>query len=186
MSDDKIDMDPVTRRVNQLGGYYNTRQIMEMFMSLDKHFPILKRLKEKYIAFNKRCLGNKEKAREELHLLISDYRNSDYEIFKEFADVLEKRKEEIIASFVLVGPSLNYDDTESEYRRMSNGPTEGFNRKPKDMKRSARGFSNFDYVRNRILWSQRKDAHILGSPIPIKDIRSKYKTNKKRGHYNKQ
>ena len=32
---------------------------------------------------------------------------------------------------------------------------ESFNRKPKDHKRLSKGFSNFDYVRQRILWSTR-------------------------------
>lgn len=53
------------------------------------------------------------------------------------------------------------------------------------MKRLARGYSNFDFIRNRILWAERKDAHVLGSPIPIKDIKEKYKTGKKRGPYKK-
>lgn len=55
----------------------------------------------------------------------------------------------------------------------------------KDMKRLARGYTNFNFLRNRILWAERKDAHILGSPIPIKDIKEKYKTKKKRGPYKK-
>ena len=53
------------------------------------------------------------------------------------------------------------------------------------MKRDARGFTNFDFLRNRILWSQRKDAHILGTPKTSKEVRDKYKSNKKRGKYNK-
>ena len=99
--------------------------------------------------------------------------------------LVDKRRKEIIASFTLLDIIPNQDHIESEYRRMSNGPMEGFNRKPKDMKRLARGFSNFDFIRNRILWAERQDAHILGSPIPIKEIRQKYKTNKKRGKYKK-
>nr|WP_304748797.1 transposase [Dubosiella newyorkensis] len=41
-------------------------------------------------------------------------------------------------------------DLETYYARLSNGPMESFNRKPKDYKRNARGTSNFDYTRNRI------------------------------------
>ena len=38
------------------------------------------------------------------------------------------------------------------------------------MKRLSRGFSNFAYVRNRILWSSRKDASILAVPKDYKEI----------------
>ncbi|MEE0396121.1 hypothetical protein [Holdemanella biformis] len=33
---------------------------------------------------------------------------------------------------------------------------ESFNRKPKDLKRDSRGFSDFNYTRYRILWLQGK------------------------------
>lgn len=41
---------------------------------------------------------------------------------------------------------------------------EGFNRKPKDLKRNSRGFNNFEYTRNRILWSTRDNAPVLVIP----------------------
>ncbi|WP_462348812.1 transposase [Holdemanella biformis] len=47
--------------------------------------------------------------------------------------------------------------TEKEYyARLSNGPMKSFNRKPKDLKRDSRGFSDFNYTRYRILWLQGK------------------------------
>ena len=39
-----------------------------------------------------------------------------------------------------------------------------FNRKPKDLKRDSRGFSDFNYTRNRILWATRKNPSIKGVP----------------------
>ena len=69
------------------------------------------------------------------------------------------------------------------YQGLSNGPQEGFNRKPKDMKKLSRGFSNFAYVRNRILWSSRKDASILAVPKDYKEIANP--TGIKRGPYGK-
>ena len=58
---------------------------------------------------------------------------------------------------------------------------EGFNRKPKDYKRNSRGFSNFDYTRNHILWSTRKNPTIRGVPKSYKQVHS-YQ-NKPRGPY---
>ena len=105
-------------------------------------------------------------------------------MFNDFAQILDKRRKQILASFTKLEVPGDQEDTKEFYRRMSNGPMEGFNRKPKDMKRLARGYTNFDFIKNRILWSARDDAHILGSPIPVKQIKDKYKTGKKRGKYN--
>ena len=44
-------------------------------------------------------------------------------------------------------------------------------------------FDNFNYTRNRILWSERKDAHILAVPKKLEDVQTK--TGNKRGPYNK-
>ena len=99
--------------------------------------------------------------------------------------ICKKRKKEIIASFIKLDQSISQEGVALSYRRMSNGPMEGFNRKPKDMKRDARGFTNFDFLRNRILWAERKDAHILGVPKTSKDVRDKYKTGAKRTEYKK-
>lgn len=64
--------------------------------------------------------------------------------------------------------------TEKEYyARLSNGPMESFNRKPKDLKRDSRGFSDFYYTRNRILWATRKNPSIKGVPKSMDKIRSK-------------
>lgn len=185
MDDDNIDRNATPKRINQLGGYYSTRGIEEMFMALNPDFPVIKELKEKYIAFNNEYFGMPDKAKEGLEALIEEYSKSNYAMFKDFAKILDKRKKEIVASFIKLDVIPYEDEIKEEYRRMSNGPQEGFNRKPKDMKRLARGYSNFDFIRNRILWAERKDAHVLGSPIPIKDIKEKYKTGKKRGPYKK-
>lgn len=74
--------------------------------------------------------------------------------------------------------------TEKEYyARLSNGPMESFNRKPKDLKRDSRGFSGFNYTRNRILWATRKNPSIKGVPKSMDQILSK--KGKKRGSYKK-
>ena len=54
--------------------------------------------------------------------------------------------------------------------RLSNGPMEALNRIPKDMKRIGRGYKNFEHIRNRFLYAQRKNAAILGSPKTIDEV----------------
>ena len=77
----------------------------------------------------------------------------------------KKHFNEIVLSFTTIAKE---NKGEIFYQRLSNGPMEGFNRKPKDMKRMARGFTNFEFVRNRILWASRKDAAILAIPKSYK------------------
>lgn len=60
---------------------------------------------------------------------------------------------------------------------------EGFHRKPKDYKRNARSSSNFDYTRNRILWSTRKRPLIRFTPKTKEQIHSY--VGKPRGSYKK-
>ena len=68
--------------------------------------------------------------------------------------------------------------------RLSNGPMESLNRIAKDMKRNGHGYSNFEHLRNRFLFSQRKNAQILATPLPLEiacpetgNIRGKYEKN---------
>lgn len=58
-----------------------------------------------------------------------------------------------------------------------------FNRKPKDLKRESRGFSDFNYTRNRILWATRDNPSVRGIPKSKDEI--KKNKGKKRGSYNK-
>ena len=164
--------------------YYSTDQLEKKFMALDSKFPVIKELKEEYIEFNSTYFGKEpEKVRVKLDELIEKYKKSDIYIFKDFASHLEKFKEQIIASFKDYDVPVKEKEREELHRRLSNGPMEGFNRKPKDLKRTSRGFDNFNYTRNRILWSERKDAHILAVPKKLEDVQTK--TGNKRGPYNK-
>ena len=165
----------------KLGIYPTVERIQKMFYELDPMFKPLKEMKDRYLDFNDRYVGRPDEAVSALNELIRQYRESEYSIYKEFADLLQKHFERIILSFRLV----KREDKNAQvfYQRLSNGPQEGFNRKPKDMKRLARGFTNFDYVRNRILWSSRKNAAILAVPKTEEQVATK--TGKKRGPYKK-
>lgn len=169
---------------NLLRMYLDTYAIEKMFFALDDDLKRMRDLKEKYISFNKMDFGDSKEAEIELNSLITEYKASDITIFKDFAEYLNKYRTEIINSFTIREVSRRTtQEQETYYSRLSNGPMEGFNRKPKDYKRNSRGFSNFDYTRNRILWSTRKNPSILGVPKTYKQIHS-YK-GKPRGNYNK-
>lgn len=67
-----------------------------------------------------------------LNTLINKYKYSDQSIFSDFALFLIKYKEPIVNSFIKVKVYRKSARTEQEYyARLSNGPMESFNRKPK-------------------------------------------------------
>ena len=106
-----------------------------------------------------------------------DYRQA-INIFIEFADLLERYKEEILLSFTELPHKKDEDG-----RRISNGPIEGFNRKPKDFKRNSRGVDNYAYTKNRLLWATRQNEPVLAVPKSEQEIHNY--TGIKRGIYNK-
>ncbi|WP_196229162.1 transposase [Butyrivibrio fibrisolvens] len=96
---------------------------------------------------------------ENLWILIQEYRNSEYEIFREFASLLVKYEDPIINSFIMVE---KIGDGKIYNSRLSNGPIESMNRKAKDLKRLGRVFRNFEHFRNRFLYATRS-APILNA-----------------------
>ena len=103
---------------------------------------------------NQTIFNSTEEVNTELQSLIKLYKASDKPIFKDFAEFLNRYQSEIIHSFTTVEISRKTSrEQKTLCSRLSNGPMEGFNRKPKDLKRNSRGLSNFDYTRNRTLWS---------------------------------
>ena len=129
-----------------------------MFFQLDDKFMDIRRLKEKYIEFNK----TKEKDLNKIEILLNDlidlYDRSSLSMFKEFSEILKKHKQEVINSLIYI------TDSKGNERRLSNGPMEGYNRTPKDFKRNSRGLSNFEYARSRLIWSNRKNEPVLSIP----------------------
>lgn len=160
--------------------YMDTYTYEEAFLQLHPDLRELRDLKELYIQFNSRNAGNPEQAAVELSHIIEFYRSCRFKIFHEFADRLEKYQNPIIESFHLERCFRSGKEKES---RLSNGPMESLNRKPKDLKRAGRGYLNFEHVRNRILFATRKDAPILAVPKTTKEVT--FKTGKTRGPYKK-
>lgn len=78
------------------------------------------------------------------------YQSSYCEVFRDFGDLLEKHKNYIINSFIMV-EKYGYEKVYKS--RLSNGPTESLNRKAKDLKRSGKGYRDFEYFRNHFLYA---------------------------------
>ena len=125
---------------------------------------LLIHLKEKYIEFNKTEERDLEKINTLLSNIIDCYSHSTLIMFKEFSELLKAHKQEIINSFIYI------TDNNGNERRLSNGPMEGYNRTPKDFKRNSRGLSNFEYVRSRLIWANRKNESILAIPKSKKEV----------------
>lgn len=164
-----------------LGLYLDTYQIEKKFFDLDVNFKKLRDLKELYITFNSSSYDDESQINECICKIVKTYKSSGFQMFIDFAEFIEIFKANIIRSFTTVQCKRKSKKEQSDYyARLSNGPMEGFNRKPKDFKRNSRGFSNFDYTRNRILWSSRKSPEILAVPKTLKQIHIYHKKKKKK------
>ena len=84
-------------------------------------------------------------------------------MYQKIADMLEENFDAIINSFIML------EKHSGDRVRLSNGPIEGLNRITKDMKRIARGFRNFEFIRQRFLFATRKNSQILGTPRKLED-----------------
>lgn len=147
---------------------------------IDSNILEMRDLKEKYITFNNKYSGNHKEARQGLKDIIEIYRNSKFKIFNDISYTLEQFQEQIVNSFIMIeriGEGGTY------LSRLSNGPMESLNRIPKDMKRNARGYRNFYHLRNRFLFSQRRNAAMLAVPRTMEEVCPK--SNITRGPYTK-
>lgn len=164
----------------RFGRYIYPSDIEAEMFKIDPNLKDIRDLKEVYIKFNDDYVGDPEGARKGLKDVIKKYQNCKYRMFNEVADSLSSHFEEIITSFILV---KKCGAEGFILRRLSNGPMESLNRVPKDMKRNARGYRNFDHIRNRFLFAKRKNAEMLGHPKPWREVC--FNTGLKRGTYKK-
>ena len=166
--------------VPQLGFFADIDKIEYMLFQIDPRLRDFRRLKEKYIRFNNEFGNDPKKARPRLRQLIQEYRFSGFRLFRDIADTLDYHFESIINSFIVIErlcPEGTY------LSRLSNGPMESLNRITKDMRRNARGFRNFEHLRNRFLFAERKNAQMLSTPLQPE--RYRVTTGVKRGPYKK-
>ena len=152
----------------RLGRMMTTYDYMEWVMDLDNNFRELHRLKELYVAFNKRYAGKPKEAQSAFSEIVEVYSKSRFRMFREIAKTLHRFSEPILNSFIMID-KIDKDGVIAP-ARLSNGPMESLNRIPKDMKRIGRGYLNFDHMRNRFLFSQRKNATILAAPKTLDEV----------------
>ena len=161
--------------------YLNINQLETMFFNIDPNLKEMTYLKQLYIDFNTNFIENDVMIESKFNYLINLYKTSKFEIFRDFSSLLTKYKKQILNSFKFV--ECIDENGEVFMRRISNGPIESWNNKPKDYKRICNGVKNFEFTRNRLLWSTRKKPSILAIPKSDKDVHKiKYK---KRKNYNK-
>ena len=178
---DNIDYSQPSHYDRHFGYNMDVYRYEDLFFKIHPDLREIRDLKEKYIQFNKRNIGNPQRAAIELDELIDFYYQSSFPFFRNFAELLEKYKSEIINSFIVI---QKYDsDTPQSFNRLSSGIIESFNRKPKDMKRNSRGYRNFNHMRNRLLFATRNEAPLLGLPKSKEEIHNY--TGIKRGAYKK-
>lgn len=146
--------------------YMNTYDYEEALFKIDPNLQELRDLKELYVQFNQRNADKPLSARNELEELIYLYSNSNHEMFRQFSELLEKYKDPIINSFIMVEKVSSKNDKS----RLSNGPIESMNRKAKDLKRLGRGFKNFEHFRNRFLYAVRENPELNVSADKIATI----------------
>lgn len=130
----------------------------EKLFNLVPELQEMRDLKEFYIRFNRAHFDELSQVETALIKLITLYRQSDFEMFRNFASLLNENFQEIINSFVRI--EIVDENGEIQEKRLSNGPIESFNRIPKDMKRNSRGYLDFEHARNRILFATRKNQQL--------------------------
>ena len=87
---------------------------------------------------------------EKYNLSITSVQN----IFDSYVDVKRRILPEVIC----------IDEFYTSRKRLSNGPIEGANSRIKTILKSANGYTNFNRLRNRIMYSLNKDIPIKGNP----------------------
>lgn len=138
--------------------YMNTYDLEKNFFEIDANLSVLRDLKEIYVEFNNSNAGKPDIAALELEELINYYSNCGQPIFVEFSNLLKKYSQPIINSFIHFEKITSSGETIES--RLSNGPIESLNRKAKDLKRSGRGYANFEHLRKRFLFATRKDISL--------------------------
>ena len=130
---------------------WTKHEIRNYLFSIDGDLRDAYFLKERYKEFN--LTADYETCGEEFEELIDEFLNSKHEEFRTFGKLLIHWKIEIKNSFIRY-----------QGKRLSNGPIEGANSRIKTILKSANGYTNFNRLRNRIMYSLNKDIPIKGKP----------------------
>ena len=137
--------------IQKMNTRWTKHEIRNYLFSIDEDLKNAYFLKERYREFN--LTADYETCDEELELLIDEFLNSKHEEFRTFGKLLIHWKVEIKNSFIRY-----------QGKRLSNGPIEGVNSRIKTILKSANGYTNFNRLQNRIMYSLNKDVPIKGNP----------------------
>ena len=137
--------------IRKLKTRWTKHEIRNYLFSIDDDLKNAYILKERYREFN--LTTDYETCDQEFEELINDFLNSKHEEFRTFGKLLYHWKKEIKNSFIRY-----------QGKRLSNGPIEGANSRIKTILKSANGYTNFNRLRNRIMYSLNKDIPIKGNP----------------------
>lgn len=131
-------------RVSKMKSYWHKSEILSYLLKIDDSLTKAYRLKEAYRVFNLTASFND--CDERLDELITEFRNSEFEIYRTFGQTLNTWRDSIKNSFIRI-----------DGRRISNGPIESINNKIKTIIKNSNGIRKFTRFRNRVLYSINKD-----------------------------
>ena len=136
-------------RVSHSGMYMTKYQIITFMLSVSNELKLAYELKEDYRSFN--CVASIDNAEEMLDELIIKFKASNLKEYAPFWRILINWHDEIINSFNRINGN-----------KITNGPMERINKDIKNLFSISFGSTNFERVRNRIIFCINKNAPILG------------------------
>lgn len=136
-------------RVTRSGMYLDDHQIVDYMLSIDKDLKDAYEILNEYRNFN--SIATIINAEEMLDELIIKFHNSSLNEYGKAYKLLKNWRTEIINSFHRVNGYI-----------ISNGGLERANRDIKTIIRHAYGFTNFERLRNRIMYVKNENSSILG------------------------
>ncbi len=161
----KLSDEPI--KISKSGMVMSKYGIVENMLSLDSTLEKAYYLKEEYRNFV--ATASIDTAQLELDILISKFKSSGIKEYFPFIHIMEDWHDEIINSFYRINN-----------HKITNGPMERVNRDIKTIFGISFGSTNFDRVRNRIMFSINEDSPILA----WRKSKSNKKQGKARGKYN--
>lgn len=157
-----------TIKVTHSGMYLSKYQIIDYMLSVAPELKLAYELKEEYRSFN--SVATIDNALEMLDELIIKFKTSNLKEYIPFWKILIKWHDEIINSFNRING-----------HKITNGPMERVNKDIKNLFAISFGSTNFERVRNRIMFCINEDAPILS----YRKKTTNKRVGKPRGRYKK-
>lgn len=155
-------------KVSKSGMQMTKYQIIDNMLNLNPTLKLAYELKEEYRNFV--ATATIDTAEKELLDLTKKFKSAHINEYSNFINIMQNWKDEIINSFNKIND-----------HKITNGPMERVNRDIKTLNGISFGATNFDRMRNRIMFTINEDAPIS----PYRKINTNKKQGKVRGKYNK-